>query len=65
MDDLFANMFGGGMGGGPPPRQQQKRQKTQTRPSEVEFKVTLEELYMGKEKSIAVERTRTCGSCKG
>lgn len=71
MDDMFASMFGmgaggppgrGGGGGGPPPRQ---RQKTQTRPSEVNYSISLEELYMGKDKSIAVERTRTCCTCKG
>ncbi|BGP20133.1 hypothetical protein JCM10213_000783 [Rhodosporidiobolus nylandii] len=69
--DFFAEMFGGGGPGfgGPPPgmgggRPRQKR-KTQTAPSEVELPVTLEELYAGVEKSIGVERTRTCGTCSG
>ncbi|GAA5820976.1 hypothetical protein JCM11251_001902 [Rhodosporidiobolus azoricus] len=67
--EFFAEMFGGGGGfGGPPggaggrPRQ---RRKTQTAPSTVEFPVTLEELYIGCQKTLAVERTRSCGTCKG
>lgn len=70
MDDMFASMFGGGMGGGMPrgaggPRRAPPRRKTQTAPSEVQQFVTLEELYKGAEKTIAIERTRTCGICKG
>ncbi|BGP51812.1 hypothetical protein JCM10450v2_007768 [Rhodotorula kratochvilovae] len=72
--DFFAEMFGGvppGYGGGGPPpgaggggRPRQKR-KTQTAPSEVELPVTLEELFTGCAKTLAVERTRTCGGCSG
>lgn len=71
--DFFAEMFGGGGMGGPPPgfggagpggRPRQKR-KTQTDPSEVELPVSLEELYAGAQKSLGVERTRSCGGCSG
>lgn len=66
MDDIFASMFAGAGGsfnpGGGRGRQQPKRQ---TRPSVVEYPVTLEELFVGKEKNVEVERQRTCGSCKG
>lgn len=69
MDDIFS-MFGGpmhGMGGMPggssraraPPR------KMPSPPSEVQQFVTLEELYKGAEKVLAMERARTCGQCKG
>jgi len=76
--DFFAEMFGGGAGvppgfGGPPPPgagagaggRPRQRRKTQTAPSEVELPVTLEELYTGCAKTLAVERTRTCGTCTG
>ncbi|GAA5936436.1 hypothetical protein JCM3775_000820 [Rhodotorula graminis] len=75
--DFFAEMFGGGGGvppgfGGPPPPggagaggRPRQRRKTQTAPSEVELPVTLEELYTGCAKTLAVERTRTCGTCTG
>ncbi|GAA6017754.1 hypothetical protein JCM10207_000485 [Rhodosporidiobolus poonsookiae] len=70
-EDFFAEMFGGGGFGGPPPgmggggARPRQRRKTQTAPSEVELPVTLEELYAGAEKTIGVERTRSCGTCKG
>ncbi|GAA5863629.1 hypothetical protein JCM8547_003673 [Rhodosporidiobolus lusitaniae] len=72
--DFFAEMFGGGAGfGGPPPGmggggaggRPRQRRKTQTAPSQVELSVTLEELYVGCQKHIALERTRTCGTCSG
>lgn len=72
--DFFAEMFGGvppGFGGPPPPgggggggRPRQKR-KTQTPPSVVDLPLTLEELYTGCAKHLAVERTRTCATCAG
>lgn len=70
-NDVFADMFGGGMGGhphshgpagGPRPRQ---RRKTQTPPSQVDLSVSLEELFCGAHKTLLVERTRTCASCSG
>ncbi|KAK4698222.1 hypothetical protein P7C70_g8060, partial [Phenoliferia sp. Uapishka_3] len=69
MNAFFGGQFGGGGGGrrapggaGGGPR---SRRKTQTSPSVVELKVTLEELYNGKEATIEIQRARTCGTCHG
>lgn len=48
---------GGGRGRPPPP--------TQAKPSVVQMGMKLEDLYNGSEKSIAVERSRKCGTCAG
>lgn len=64
MDSMFGPPPGMGRGGGPPPRPRQRR-KTQTPPSEIDLALTLEELYCGCTKTIAIERKRTCASCKG
>lgn len=66
MDSFFASMFGGpsaGMGNGRSNPSSNK--KMPTKASQVEFGVSLECLFKGEEKSIAVERTRTCTTCKG
>lgn len=71
MNDFMSQMFGGGMGGGPPPgagggsQRPRQRRKTQTPPSLIDLHLTLEELYCGCTKTIGVERTRTCATCKG
>ncbi|KAK4051588.1 hypothetical protein OIV83_002728 [Microbotryomycetes sp. JL201] len=75
MDDFFGEFFGGGGGPGPgmghgraghggKPSKPQKR-RGQARPSETQLYVRLEELYKGVTKTIALERTRSCGLCKG
>jgi DnaJ-class molecular chaperone len=52
--------MGGGRGGA---RRGEKAAKTA--PSVVQLPVTLEELYVGKEKKLETERARTCGTCSG
>lgn len=66
-DDIFEQMFGfgggfsfdmgGGGGGRPPPRQ--------SRDTEIEYDLTLEEAFVGKKVILAMERDRTCGQCHG
>ncbi|GAA5872061.1 hypothetical protein JCM16303_000963 [Sporobolomyces ruberrimus] len=72
MNSFMDQMFGGGMGGPPPPGtgggsggRPRQRRKTQTPPSQIDLHLTLEELYCGCTKTIGLERTRTCTSCKG
>ncbi|KAM0789755.1 hypothetical protein ACM66B_006610 [Microbotryomycetes sp. NB124-2] len=69
MDDLFGEFFGPGMGGpnsGARSKQSRpQKRKGPARPSETQLYVRLEELYKGVTKTIALERTRSCGSCKG
>ncbi|GAA5985479.1 hypothetical protein JCM5350_004012 [Sporobolomyces pararoseus] len=70
MDQMFGMGPGMGMGGGGPPpggggSRPRQRRKTQTPPSQIDLHLTLEELYCGCTKTIGVERTRTCTSCKG
>ena len=67
-DDIFEHMFGfgggfsfymggGGGGGRAPPRQ--------SRDTEIEYDLTLEEAFVGKNVTLAMERDRTCGQCQG
>lgn len=70
MNSFMDQMFGGGGMGGPPPGagaggRPRQRRKTQTPPSQIDLHLTLEELYCGCTKTIGLERTRTCTSCKG
>ncbi|GAA5926501.1 uncharacterized protein JCM15063_000293 [Sporobolomyces koalae] len=70
MNSFMDQMFGAGPGpssfGGPEPRsRQQRRRKTQTPPSQIDLYLSLEELYCGCTKTLAVERTRTCSLCTG
>ncbi|GAA5966027.1 hypothetical protein JCM21900_004928 [Sporobolomyces salmonicolor] len=77
MQDFMEQMFGGGFGmpgmgmGGPPPGgaagggRPRQRRKTQTPPSQIDLHVTLEEVFCGCSKSLAIERTRTCATCQG
>ena len=68
MDDLLAQMFGGGTGmGGMPgmngargPRKQKKGAD-----EEKDCEVSLEELYKGKTKRFAVTKNVLCRHCKG
>ncbi|GAA5901428.1 uncharacterized protein JCM6883_000210 [Sporobolomyces salmoneus] len=67
-EDEFMNSFMDQMfGSGPPPSSSRPRQrrKTQTPPSTIDLHLTLEELYCGCTKTIAIERIRTCSGCKG
>lgn len=59
MDDVLSQMFG--MGGG---RRQQAGPK-KGKPVMHPMKLTLEEIYNGKETKIAVNRERICGKCDG
>lgn len=63
MDDLFAQMFGGGMGG-PPGRQPPKRQPRKQN-VEHEYPVTLEDLYRGKSTKMKGTRNKICPHCSG
>jgi DnaJ family protein A protein 2 len=54
MDDILGQMFG--MGGG---RRQQEGPK-KMKPMQHPLKVTLEEIYLGKQTKIAVNRERIC-----
>jgi len=60
MDDIFS-MFGGGGGRG----QQKPRGPTKGKPAQYPLKVTLEEIYNGKQTKIAVNRERICTICNG
>ena len=59
--DIFSQMFGGGMGGGRGgPKGPQKGKSVQHA-----IKVTLEEIFKGKTTKIAVNRDRICTTCDG
>ena len=60
MDDILSQMFGG-MGG----RRQQASGPKKMKPVQHPLKVTLEEIYSGKQTKIAVNRERICGKCEG
>lgn len=63
-EDIFAQFFGGGMfgggrgGGG-------RRGPSKSEDVQYPLKVTLEELYNGATRKIAISRSRVCQSCKG
>ncbi|WWC93982.1 hypothetical protein V866_000820 [Kwoniella sp. B9012] len=73
MDDLFAQMFGGGgfgmgggsfefdMGGGP----SRRRKPAKGRDTVVPYDISLEEAYKGKKVVMNLERDRICSGCKG
>ncbi len=63
MDDLFAQMFGGGMGGQPGKQPHRKTPKKQD--VEHEYNVSLEDLYRGKSTKMAGVRNKICHSCSG
>lgn len=68
MDDMFASMFGGAAGPSrsrAAPPGQRKKSKSQSQSSSAEISVTLEDLFVGKEKKIDIERVRSCSQCKG
>jgi len=60
MDDIL-NMFGGGGRPGQGRPQGPKKGK----PVQYPLKVSLEEIYNGKQTKIAVNRERICTGCKG
>ncbi|CZT23493.1 related to DnaJ domain protein (Mas5) [Ramularia collo-cygni] len=75
LDDILAQMFGGGMGGmpgmgggfggmggmgGPP-----KRRRGKGRPEMQQYEVTLEELYKGKTTKFASTKNVICTHCSG
>ena len=71
-DDIFEQMFGFGggfsfdMGGGGPGGGRGGRQAPrQSKDTEIEYDLTLEEAFVGKKVKLAMERDRTCGQCHG
>lgn len=63
MNDLFAQMFGGGMGG--PPGRHPPRRETRKQNVEHEYPVTLEDLYRGKSTKMKGTRNKICPHCQG
>lgn len=61
MGDIF-DLFGGGRGGRGPQRDAGPKKG---KPVQYPLKVTLEEIYNGKQSKIAVNRERICNSCDG
>lgn len=59
MGDIFDMFMGGQRGGG----QQSRKKKTQD--CNFELNVTLEDIYVGKTKKLAMERHKLCGDCSG
>lgn len=59
MDDIL-NMFGGGGG-----RQRGPQGPKKGKPVQYPLKVSLEEIYNGKQTKIAVNRERICTICNG
>jgi DnaJ family protein A protein 2 len=61
-DDIFSHFFGGmfGGGGGRRPRGPQKGEDSQ-----YVLKVTLEDLYCGTSRKLAITRSRLCATCNG
>lgn len=59
MDDILGQMFG--MGG----RGRQEAGPKKMKPVQHPLKVTLEEIYSGKQTKIAVNRERICAKCEG
>eukprot|EP00003_Mantamonas_plastica_P006443 TRINITY_DN1523_c0_g1_i2.p1 TRINITY_DN1523_c0_g1~~TRINITY_DN1523_c0_g1_i2.p1 ORF type:complete len:409 (-),score=134.20 TRINITY_DN1523_c0_g1_i2:75-1301(-) len=63
MDDIFAQMFGFGGGGGGGGRRERRRMKTKDMGHTL--RVSLEDLYSGTTKKIAVNRDSLCSGCDG
>jgi len=57
MDDFFGGFFGGGFGGS---QQLRKGQNMQ-----LNFSVSLEDIYNGKEQKLQWTRNTICNKCKG
>lgn len=60
MDDILSQMFGGGG-----MRRQQHQGPKKGKPVQYPLKVTLEEIYNGKQSKIKVNRERICAKCDG
>ncbi|KAK4696799.1 hypothetical protein P7C71_g1190, partial [Lecanoromycetidae sp. Uapishka_2] len=66
LDDMLQQMFGMGMGGGMPPGFGGGPQKPRKgKNDEVQYQVTLEELYKGKTAKFAVKKNIICSHCNG
>lgn len=75
MDDFFASMFGhgfpsAGMGGGgfygaSSSNTGKRKRKTRGDDQVLEFEVTLEECFTGKERHLELEKGVICPACKG
>ncbi|MCO5566230.1 hypothetical protein L7F22_019906 [Adiantum nelumboides] len=76
MDDIFASMFGGmggmgggmdgmGMGGGGGGRRRARRERNRAPATTLNYTVTLEDLYMGRETHFQVSHDIFCPTCQG
>lgn len=72
LDDILAQMFGGGMGGDPfgmgggmPGGPGGRRKRGKGRPEMQQYEVTLEELYKGKTTKFASTKNVLCTHCHG
>ncbi|PWN38532.1 DnaJ-domain-containing protein [Meira miltonrushii] len=77
MDDIFASMFGGmggmggmdgmgmGGGGGGGGRRRARRERKQAPATTLNYTVTLEDLYMGRETHFQVSHDIFCPTCQG
>lgn len=65
MDDIFAQMFGGGMGmgggGRPPPRRKPRRGED----SVIDYNVSLKDLYLGRVANFNLSKQIICTTCRG
>ena len=58
-EDIFSQFFGGGQ------RQQRRQAPQQAASVELRISLSLEELFLGATKSIAIDREVTCNTCDG
>lgn len=71
MDDIFASLFGGmgmgqdGGGGGGGSRRRQRRERNRAPATTLNYTVTLEDLYMGRETHFQVSHDIFCPTCQG
>jgi DnaJ family protein A protein 2 len=61
--DMFAQMFGGGFGGGHSHGGGSRRRKGEDK--QIDYEVTMKDLYNGKDFEIKVTRKRLCMTCYG
>jgi DnaJ-class molecular chaperone len=62
-DDFFFNGMGSSSRAGPPPNP--KKRKTRGDDQKIQLSVTLEEAYMGREKTLEIDKRVICPRCEG
>lgn len=62
-DDFFFNGMGSSSRGGPAPNR--KKRKTRGDDQKIDLSVSLEEAYMGREKTLEIDRQTICARCTG